>query len=255
MIQTILFDLDDTLLGNDMERFMPGYFSLISKYARNLMEERHFMQELLICTQHVIENTDTQLTNRDVFWQTFQQRNDLDPNELEPFFHEFYRREFPKLQAVTEFRPTAVPLIQTCFDLGLQVVIATNPLFPRIAIEERLAWAGVPVNEFDYALVTTYENMHATKPHTAYYEEILTAVNCPPQSALMIGDDWEMDIEPAAQLGMSCYWLPGQETELPDPALATAAGTLENFYDLVQSSWLTTLPKGNESHVRTTPSA
>ena len=246
MIQAILFDLDDTLLGNNMDQFMPVYFSLISKYAHDVMEEKRFMQELLYCTQQVIESTDTTLTNRDVFWQAFQQRNNLDPTELEPFFYEFYRSEFPQLRVVTQFRPTAVRCVQACFDLGLKVVIATNPLFPGIAIEQRLAWAGVPVTEFDYALVTTYENMHATKPHLAYYREILTAVNCPPQSALMIGDDWEMDIEPAAKLGMSCYWLSDPETEAPDPELATTSGTLSHFYELLQDGWLATLPKGEQ---------
>ena len=27
MLKAVLFDLDDTLLGNDMDRFLPGYFA------------------------------------------------------------------------------------------------------------------------------------------------------------------------------------------------------------------------------------
>jgi len=33
MIQTILFDLDETLLGNHMDTFLPSYFALLGKHA------------------------------------------------------------------------------------------------------------------------------------------------------------------------------------------------------------------------------
>ncbi len=239
MLQAVLFDLDDTLLGNSMERFMPAYFDLISRYAQGILERRRFLQELVACTDVVVASVDGARTNREVFWQAFQQRNGLDPAELEPFFHRFYLTEFGQLQAVTEYRPTAVSLVRACFQLGLQVVIATNPLFPRPAIEQRLAWAGVPVSEFDYALVTTYENMHATKPHHAYYREILQQIGCEPHKALMVGDGWEQDIVPAAEVGMWTYWLPpaGESVRdsLPYP---TRWGTLDELYALVQAGWL-----------------
>ena len=53
-------------------------------------------------------------------------------------------------------------------------------MFPHQAVEARLAWAGVPVTEYPYTLVTSYENMHAAKPHQAYYQEILAKIGCRP---------------------------------------------------------------------------
>jgi HAD superfamily hydrolase (TIGR01549 family) len=239
MISAILFDLDDTLLGNNMDTFMPGYFSLIGAHAQPVMaDSEKFLRELMVCTEAAIANTDPELSNREVFWQVFQQRNGLDPAELEPFFDQFYREEFPKLQEVTVKRPAAAKLVQFAFDRGLKVVVATNPLFPRLAVEQRLAWAGVPVTDYAFDLVTTYENMHSAKPHQSYYEEILDEIDVPPARALMVGDDWEQDIEPAAALGMYTYWLPGEETAVPDPDLVDAYGPLDHLYQRFQQGWL-----------------
>ena len=167
MIQAVLFDLDDTLLGNNIDAFMQRYFDLLARYAQPVMPREPFLRQLLASTKATMMNTDTAVTNREVFWREFCRLSQRDRVELEPFFHHFYETDFHYLQPVTHCRPAARQLVQYCRDQGVTVVVATNPLFPRVAIEKRLEWAGVPVAEFSYALVTTYENMHATKPHLA----------------------------------------------------------------------------------------
>ncbi|HEX6383786.1 MAG TPA: HAD family hydrolase [Anaerolineae bacterium] len=241
MIQAILFDLDDTLLGNSMKAFIPRYFDLFGKHAGQYLEKKRFLAELLYCTQAMMANTDPALSNRDAFWSAFEERTGLRTAELEPFFDQFYRGHFSQLQAVTQQRPVAAELIRACFARGLQVVIATNPVFPLVAIEQRLLWAGVPVTEFDYALVTSHENMYATKPHQAYYRQILRTIDCSPELALMIGDNWENDIEPAAKLGLNTYWVAPDGTVPPDVNLVSEYGTLDKLYQLVSSGWLDTL--------------
>ncbi len=122
-----------------------------------------------------------------------------------PLLERFYAEEFPKLQAMTRPIPEARPLVEWAFAHDLQVAIATNSLFPRTAIEQRLAWAGVPVTEFDYALVTSYEIMHATKANPAYYCEVLERLGRQPSECLMVGDDWTLDMLPAAAVGIPIY--------------------------------------------------
>ena len=92
----------------------------------------------------------------------------------------------------------------------MEVVIATNPLFTRIALEQRLKWANIPVSEFNYSLVAAFEVMHAAKPHPEYYHEILDHLGGKPEEGLMVGDDWERDIAPA--YGRSYPRRNGQET-------------------------------------------
>ncbi len=230
MIEAVLFDLDDTLLGNSIEQFIPRYFSLLSTHTQPLFPNRkRFLEELLYGTQAMIKDTDPALTNREVFWRVFVERTGLDAREVEEFFNRFYMDGFKQLQDVTEQRPAAIEAVKLCFECDLTVAIATNPLFPALAIEHRLAWAGLPVSDFPFALVTSYENMHATKPHQAYYQEILAAIGAPAEKALMVGDNWTNDIEPAAALGMKTFWItPGDE--LPaSPTQPTAYGTIDEF--------------------------
>ncbi|NLF67391.1 MAG: HAD family hydrolase [Chloroflexi bacterium] len=230
-VKTLLFDLDDTLLGNDMDIFLPRYFDLLGEYGRPLFgDSENLLRELLRGTQAMIRNEDRSLSNREVFWRVFAERTGLDQSEAEAYFNRFYDEQFPSLQEVTELRPWAARTVRRALSEGYQVVVATNPLFPLRAIEHRLAWAGLPVEEHDFALVTSYENMHATKPNPAYYEEILEQVGAEPESTLMAGDDWKNDVLPAASLGMHVYWITAGDAEPPEPGVVAGAGTLEQFY-------------------------
>lgn len=230
-IKAALFDLDDTLLQNNMEQFIPRYFGLLAHYAAPHFENRdRFLSELLRGTQAMIANTDRQMTNREVFWDTFASRTGRDAPELESFFAGFYERVFPQLEAVTERRPVAVEMVRYCFEQGMKVVIATNPLFPRRAVEHRLAWAGLPVSDYDFELVTTYEIMHAAKPQREYYEEILSHVDVPREQALMVGDDWENDIVPAAEIGLRNYWVTASDMSPPREDVVDAYGTLDDCF-------------------------
>lgn len=240
MLQAILFDLDDTLLGNKMDSFLPHYFKLLGEYAAALLDKDRFMQEMLMGTRAMINSTDPTLTNREVFWRVFQQRTGLDQAVVEPYFIRFYQEQFPTLQAITEPVPGAVSLVQWAFNQRLSVVIATNPLFPRIAIEERLRWANLPPAQYPFALVTCYEEMHAAKPNQAYYQEILTRINCPPGKALMVGDDWQNDIVPASELGMATFWIRrgGESGGFDIDSPSKGHGSLAELAVCLQAGWL-----------------
>lgn len=241
MIQAVLFDLDDTLLGNNADLFVPAYFKLVSEFSAELISPDDFLAALLSSTKATIDNVDLAVTNYEAFWNAFTAKTGLQGADVARFFERFYAEKFADLRPYTQTRPSARPLVQNCFDRGLQVVVATNPLFPQVAIEQRLAWAGVPVTDFDYAFVTTMENSHATKPHLGYYQEILDTIGCAPRNAIMVGDDWVNDIEPAANLGLATFWVADETAEAPDLTLINGRGSLDNFYQELQAGWLGTL--------------
>lgn len=218
-LRAVLFDLDNTLLLNDMDAFIPAYLKLISAYAAEIYNPKRFVKQMLAATEAMATNTDPAISNERAFWDTFSQLTGWDRAEMVPFFTRFYETQFDGLQRLTQSRPEARSTVEWAFAMGYSVVIATNPMFPQIATEKRLAWAELGVDEFDYALVTTYENMHATKPHRQYYLEILDRVKCAPAQTLMVGDDWELDIAPAAAVGMRTYWVDAH-TELAGSALS-----------------------------------
>jgi HAD superfamily hydrolase (TIGR01549 family) len=238
MIEAVLFDLDDTLLGNSLEVFLPRYFDLISQYASPYVERREFLRALRMATDAVVKDAHSDQTNFEVFWHHFEAQTGLSSAEMLPFFERFYRTEFTRLQTVTQQIPEAASLVESCLAQGRKVIIATNPLFPAVAIETRLAWAGVPVTNHDYHLVTAMENMHAAKPQTYYYEEILQKIDCSPDRTLMVGDNWLNDIKPAAAVGLHTYWIADPRAVAPEAKKATARGSLADLLRRVNEGWL-----------------
>jgi HAD superfamily hydrolase (TIGR01549 family) len=231
LIQAVLFDLDDTLLKNPNEVFLPAYFQALTQKLAHLIPPDEFLAHLLRATQRVIGNTDPTRTNQDVFWADFLPAVAIPTEELMPILDDFYTNDFPRLQKFAQRRPEARQVVQQAFDYSYQVAIATNPLYPRQAIVHRLEWAGVA--DFPYALITSYENMHFTKPHPEYYLEIARHIGHAPEHCLMVGDDVENDMQPAAEAGMHTFWVTdGPGGEQP----ADWVGTLVDVKQVIRKS-------------------
>jgi HAD superfamily hydrolase (TIGR01549 family) len=204
--KAVLFDLDDTLLCSDMDVFLPHYLQLLSSYTKPLLQSERFVPALLTSTRAMIEDRDPSRTNREVFWESFSALTGIGHAEGEAFFARFYRGQFQELSHLAERVPHAVDVVQRCIERGLKVVIATNPVFPQAAIDERLRWAGFESTS-PFALVTSYENMRSTKPNPEYYREILAKISCAPNEALMVGNDEAQDITPARAVGLQTLWV------------------------------------------------
>lgn len=234
-LKVILLDLDDTLLYNDMDIFLRAYLKLLGAYMADHYDPQLFIKQLMAATDAMIGNDDKSKTNEDAFWDEFSRLTGFDREEMVPFFHRFYQTRFNEIQALTKSKPEARPFVEWAFKQGLKVVIATNPLFPMVAVEQRLRWAGIAVDEFDYELVTCYENMHAAKPNPAYYQEILEKISCQPSDGLMVGDDLQRDIEPAAGVGLLTYWV--KDGNLPDNRqIADGIGSLKELEAWLQGN-------------------
>jgi FMN phosphatase YigB (HAD superfamily) len=205
VITTLLFDLDDTLLGNDMGTFLPAYFERLSHYFAEAAGSERLIQELLSATQAMAGNTDPERRLIDVFSDCFSQGTGWARADWQPRLDQFYAGRYRELAAVTTPRPEARQVIDWAFSKGYQVAIATSPLFPLSAVHERLRWAGL--DGFPFALVTSVETSHFAKPLPEFYAEVLGRLGRRPDQALMIGNDWDNDIVPAAALGMKTYWV------------------------------------------------
>ncbi len=242
MLRAVLFDLDGTLLTNPMERFIPEYVRALAEYLVELVPADRLVPELLAATRAMAANDGSGPTNEETFAAAFYPALGIDRERLEPVLGRFYEEEFPKLRRLTRQRPEARALVDWAFALGLDVVIATNPLFPRTAIYQRLVWAGVPVEQFPYTLVTTYEIMHATKDHPAYYREILERLGRPAEACLMVGDDWGWDIRPTVELGMHAFWITDDHEAAPSPALPLVGrGSLPVLWQRIRAGELALL--------------
>ena len=205
-INTILFDLDGTLLPMDQEKFVNVYFKMLAaKLVPYGYEPQQLINAILAGIEAMIKNDGSQL-NEDAFWKRFV---DIYGDKVladKPVFEDFYKNEFQDARLFCGFNPKAAETVRSLKDKGYRVVLATNPLFPSIATESRIRWAGLEPSEFD--LYTTYENTSYCKPNLDYYRDILKRINCRPEECLMVGNDVGEDMVVEA-LGMQVFLLTG----------------------------------------------
>lgn len=225
MITTLLLDLDDTLLENKDEIFIPTYFAEMSQHLSEIIPKERLLGQLIAGTTAMLENQNPARHLKEVFDSVFYPGIMISEEDLLPMTDAFYETEFPKLQSLTNKIDGSKEIIEYAFSKGIEVVIATNPLYPRTAVEQRLEWAGVPVDQYAYSLVTSYENSHFAKPHLEYYAEILAKLGRNPHDAVMIGNDKSDDIEPAQALGMTPFYI-SEENMTSD-----AGGNLKDAID------------------------
>lgn len=233
---TFLLDLDNTLLTNDMDRFLPPYFALAQKRLEPLARGKDLRQILVDSVQAALANQEPTVTNMAAFMATFSRQLGHPAEALQPILESFYREDYPQLRPYTVVRPEASQVVRRLLAAGCTVVIATNPLFPAAAIEQRLNWAGV--GDFPYARITTMENSHFSKPDRRYYQEILRTVEAEPESTWMVGDNLVNDIVPAHKLGLKTWWIANEEhgaEELVRPPY-DQQGSLADFLTWLRTS-------------------
>jgi FMN phosphatase YigB (HAD superfamily) len=204
---TLLIDLDDTLLSNDINTFLPAYLQALSKSLADYAPPEKLVPNLLAATRQMVRNSRPDQTLKQVFDQAFYPSLGLKALTLQDDLEQFYGRVFPTLAGLTRPRPEAVRLVISAFERGWRVAVTTNPLFPRTAILQRLAWGGLPIEQFPFELVTSYETFHFAKPSPAYFAEVVGRLGWPEGPIIVIGDDLQNDIYAARKLGLAAYWL------------------------------------------------
>ncbi len=226
---TLLFDLDDTLLVNSVDQFLPSYIKAIGKHLAAYAPPEKVIQSLLEGTRQMTENLDPTRPLRRCFNDHFFPALGANQELMQADIDRFYQEVFPRLQPLTQPNPQGRPVIEQALQAGWRVVIATNPLFPQTAVYQRLSWAGLPVDEIPFALVSTYEHFHFTKPHPEYFAEILAQLGWPEGPVVLLVDDNVMDIAPCGKFGLPAVWIPTKEPyELPgDCDQSTLATNLE----------------------------
>lgn len=207
MTLTLLIDLDDTLLINNAELFQQAYLKALAEHLERYVPPKQLTEQLLIATRALYRKKSPRGTLKSTFDANFYPTLGVSQALLEQPINDFYANAFPSLRTYTQPRPEAVDLVERAMARGHRVVVATNPLFPRVAILERLRWALLPPETYPFTLIPDYETFHFCKPNPAFLAEILATLQWPEGSAVMIGNSAEEDILPAETLGLPTYWV------------------------------------------------
>ena len=260
MTLTLLLDLDDTCLGNSMDTFIPAYLQALGEHLAAYVPPDKMVPTLLASTQLMLQNKRPDRRLKQVFDQAFFPKLGIESGEFQDQIDSFYIEKFPSLEGLTQFRPEAVRMVDGAFARGYNVVIATNPLFPLTAILQRLDWAGLPLQKYPFSLIPSYESFFFAKPNTAFFAETLSRLGWPEGPVVMVGDDFNLDIAPARQMGLGTFWINNNEQpSLDNPDVSDGHGTLAEllpWLDATPSEHLLpdyTLPEGMLAILRSTP--
>lgn len=200
--RTALFDLDGTLLPVELGFFLKHYMDALWRSFTGIMSREAFDEALLGATYETIGNLDPSTGNLDAFANAFTRRTGLAWESVWPTMQKYYTEEYPLLRRLIPGAPATAPVIKQCLDDGWDIVLATQPLFPEVAVRERMRWCGI--DDLPWLLVTTLDRMHFCKPHLEYYREILEMTGLDPARCVMVGNDMQEDMV-AGRLGMKTF--------------------------------------------------
>ncbi|MBO5326516.1 MAG: HAD family hydrolase [Clostridia bacterium] len=226
----IFFDLDGTLLPMDNDAFTKGYLGLLAAaVAPYGFEPKSMISAMWKGVAAMVKN-DGSRTNDKVFWEVFSGILGSFASEHIADFDRFYTKDFHKAVAFTAPTEQAVKAVALARKKADRVVLATNPFFPRVAVNARLSWTGLSEGDFD--LITDYENSCYCKPNPTYFLDICEKMGVAPTRCLMIGNNAEEDIAAAQAAGLSTFLITDcliAEGEIPD----TPKGSFSELIDFL----------------------
>lgn len=203
MIEAVLLDLDNTLLYLNEKEFMSHYLALLTPKFSDILSPKEFIGVFLKATGTLMRNCGPK-TNLEAFLEDFKRDvTTISKDEILNRFESFYSNEFAQIEKICAPNSLTGPLTEKLATMKhLKVILATNPVFPRVAVLERLSWAKITAEIFE--LITDCEIMHCCKPRKEYFIEVSKMINVNPMSCLMVGNDRINDMA-AGSLGMKTF--------------------------------------------------
>lgn len=224
----IFFDLDGTLLPMDNRAFTEGYLGMLCKAVAHLGYTPKELVGAMWQGVGAMMKNDGLRKNYDAFWETFSRPFGEKVYADIPVFDAFYEKEFCGAVRFTQPTELAVEAVRLARAAADKVILATNPLFPTVAVRERLRWTGLSMEDFDY--VTDYSNSSFCKPNPRYYMEIAEKCGVDLTRSLMVGNNAEEDAKASMAAGMQTYLVTDcliAEGDLPDCPKGSMADLLE----------------------------
>ena len=203
-IKAVLFDLDGTLLPMDQDVFVKAYIGGLASVAAKAGYDPAAMASAIMAGTVAMVKNNGEKTNEEVFWSVIEDTFGEAIKADYGMFDEFYRTDFQSIRHVCGFEPRAAEVIGCVRSLGLRAALATNPLFPKVATESRIRWAGIDPSDLEF--YTTYETSRHCKPNLEYYKDVLSQLGLEAAECVMVGNDVGEDMI-ARELGMGVFLL------------------------------------------------
>lgn len=201
-MDTILFDLDGTLINIDQNEFMKVYMEKLYPRLENIFTFEEFHEYMNKSIMAAILSEDEEKTNEEVFIEMFKNISGKDMNNVYGHIMDFYVNEYTTIKGMYSKSKYMLKSVDALKKKGYNMVVATNPLFPYVAAAKRVEWGGF--NPCDFKLITSIEKMKFCKPNPKYYSQILDLISKQPNECLMVGNDVQEDLV-ASKVGIRTY--------------------------------------------------
>lgn len=246
-VRAVLFDLDGTLLGVDMQQFIPAYLDGLAVRLADLAHRRQVARVMREAVIDILTRVDGRPTLEERMLTYLEDHLEIPAERYQAALDAFCQENLHELQSLIQGHPLATALLTASQDRGWQIVLATNPIFPRRVIDARIAWAGLDASQFTF--VTDYETSRHCKPHREYFYEVLDRLGLPAETCLMVGNDTQHDMA-AGQAGLlTCLLTPWRIDHRESCFQADWEGTHEELLPLLRQSASSLL--GKPASVRT----
>ncbi|QPC81107.1 HAD hydrolase-like protein [Phototrophicus methaneseepsis] len=210
MIKAILVDLDNTLIANPDHAFARAFLEHFQQYLQDTLGITNANALFKEAIHNWAAPTYWTETNQTRLAQLIADQGCVPLEAAVLELMRFYETILPVMATHVQPIVGAASALSSLLDFSLDIVIATNPFYPRVAIEQRMKLGQLPVDA-PYAFVTSSEDMHYSKQNPAYYAEVVARVGVEPDEALVIGDHLENDILNAQKTGLHTLHIDGEQ--------------------------------------------
>jgi FMN phosphatase YigB (HAD superfamily) len=236
-LTTLLFDLDGTLVDMQKKGLQVRLMAkAVLRYAR-AVRPWSFPSAFWAAIKG-LQCHGTPRTNHDVFLDHLMRHASCTREELDALCEEFVALDVSTASDQFSPVPGARETLLRARELGFDLVVATNPVFPLSAVKLRLRWGGV--DDVPFTRITSSQSMTRCKPDPDYYRELLGQLGVDGARCLMIGNDPKKDL-PAKDVGCKTWILdtpevrPKEAQLLSDPRL-DAYGSYEDLTTFLERS-------------------
>ncbi|MGK5081801.1 HAD family hydrolase [Bdellovibrionota bacterium FG-1] len=230
-VQTLLIDLDGTLLG--CYDFL-AHLEFIIRAVWRFRKYGGFWAALRIlkAVREAVEfPTDGrhELTNAERGAKAFAAKTGLSLTEAGRVLRDEVADIFPMLERYFFPVPGAKAFVDWA-STRYRLILATNPVWPMEQVNLRLGWAGIDSSKF--VSITHSERMHACKPSLDYYRELLQQEGLKAEDCALVGDDTRKDL-PAIHAGISVFILQaGRNQPSVQSEVVVARATFGSYAEL-----------------------
>jgi FMN phosphatase YigB (HAD superfamily) len=204
MRKAVFFDLDGTLLPLDMELFISLYYEAIEDNGVMRLIHPENGHEIFEKAIHAMMANDGRATNADVFCGVIERLSGMDRHRFTEIMDAFYHSGYKRIRAGAQREARVSEAVETLKGKEYRLIISTNPLFPAVATNQRVEWAGLDPSDFEY--VSYYDNSSFCKPNPGYYREILAKTGLDARECYIVGNDVREDMS-AVALGFKGFLL------------------------------------------------